>query len=111
MPLTNPRKPAFSKVLYVVPLNSENSAAVNDGVLSGNTAISSSSTAAQGVSLTSRHFIPVNAPGTDNDASGIDYGTDAQNLAAQREQCEQVIGDRGEDGSLAEIGYTVYGNS
>jgi len=106
---TNPRDPAFSKILYVVPVNSESSAAVADGVLNGNTAISSSSTASDGVSLLSRHFIPVNAPGIEG-SGGEDYGTDAQNLAAQREECEQVIGDRLVSNTSTEIGYTVYGN-
>lgn len=100
------RTPAFSKVLYCVPLNSESGASVEDDVLNGNTAISSSTTAAQGVSQLSRHFIPVNAP--DVDGCGIDYGNDAQNLAAQRAECEELVGEVDISGTMTEIGYTVY---
>ena len=100
-----PRTPAFSKVLYMVPLNSEASAAIKPKVLSGETSISSSSTAADGVSLLSRHFVPVNAP---DDAGGIDYGNDAADLAAQRVQCEELIGEVEISGTMTEIGYTVY---
>ena len=104
-----PRTPAFSEVLYMVPLNGEASAAVAPGVLSGQTAIDSSTTPAQGVSALSRHFIPVNAPGIAGD--GIDYGTDAQNLAAQRVQCEELVGEVDISGTMTEIGYTVYANN
>ena len=107
--MTNPRQPAFSKVLYVVPVDTdvEATGAVQTGVLSGQTAISSNTTAANGVSALSRHFIPMNAP----EQGGIDYGTAAQNRAAQREECEQLIADRGADGSIVEICYTVFGNT
>ena len=99
----SPRTPAFSKVLYMVPLNSESSAAINNKVLSGESTISGSSAASDGVSLLSRHFIPVNA-----EAGGIDYGTDAQNLAAQRKECEALVGEVDISGTMTEIGYTVY---
>ena len=56
--------------------------------------------------LTPRHFIPVNAPA--NDAGGIDYSNEATDLAAQREECEQMI-DRDIGGTVTEIGFTVYG--
>ena len=59
------------------------------------------------MSANSRHFIPVNAPA--NDAGGIDYGNEAADLAAQREECEQLIGDRDINGTATEIGFTVYG--
>ena len=104
-----PRTPAFSKVLYMVPLNSESGAAVQDGVLNGKTALSSTTTAAQGVSATSRHFIPVNAPAVDG--CGIDYGNDATDLAAQRTECEELIGEVEISGTMTEIGYTVYANT
>ena len=66
-----------------------------------------------GVSNTKRHFIPVNAPGVDG--SGIDYGTDAENLAAQRVQCEKLIGqsrDSIDSGDVADeqLGITVFGS-
>jgi len=89
-----------------------NTAAVSDGVLSGQTAIGntpySDAANASGIASTQRHFVPVNAPG-ENDAGGIDYGTDAQNLAAQRLQCEEMVGtDSGN--SDREIAVAVYGN-
>ena len=115
---TNPRDPAFSKILYCVPTTytdadgndvTEANAAVQDGVLSGQTDIDNTTTAANGVSSNSRHFIPVNAPA--DDAGGIDYGNEAADLAAQREECEQLIGDRVPlgGGAAEEIGFTVYG--
>ena len=115
---TNPRDPAFSKILYCVPVTyqdadgnavTETNAAVQDGVLSGDTAIDAqnANTPAEGISLLSRHFVPVNAPA--NDAGGIDYGNEAADLAAQREECEQLIGDRDVNGTMTEIGFTVYG--
>ena len=83
-----------------------------------------------GVSNTKRHFIPVNAGLTaeaDGDAAndssgtpspsrgdGIDYGNSAENLAAQREECQKLIGqnrDSDDTGSVADeqIGFTVFG--
>lgn len=102
----NPKTPTISKVLYMAPLNGEASAAVQSGVLSGQTAINSSTTPAQGVSALSRHFIPSNAPGVDG--GGIDYGNDAQNLAAQRVECEALIGEVDIGGTMTEISYSVY---
>jgi len=110
--------PAFSRVLYMVPtVDSEgnaisvsgNTAAVNQGVLDGSVAIAdepfTNAANAQGIASTSRYFIPVNAPGIDGD--GIDYGTDAQNLAAQRTQSQDLVGtDSGENNR--QIGVTVY---
>jgi hypothetical protein len=108
--------PAFSKVLYVVPLNdtagdpndvpgaAEATAAIQEGVLDGTTAISSTTTAAQGVSANSQFFQPVTNPNTP--AQGIDYGTDAQNQAGNRAQCETLSPPR-PDGT--DIAYAVYG--
>ena len=50
-----------------------------------------------------------------NDGDGIDYGDDAENLAAQRLQCEKLIGqnrDSIDDGNAADeqLGITVFGN-
>ena len=84
-----------------------------------------------GVSSSKRHFIPVNAGLTrtaltnaadDSDANpsarrgdGIDYGNEAQNLAAQREQCEKIIGQNRDsidagDTADEQLGITVFGN-
>lgn len=63
---------------------------------------------AAGIASTSRYFKPVNAPGIDGD--GIDYGTDAENLAAQREECQQMVGlDSGN--ADRQIGVSVYAPS
>ena len=116
---TNPRDPAFSKILYCVPTTyqdadgnavTETNAAVQAGVLSGATAITGTTTPANGVSANSRHFVPVNAPA--NDAGGIDYGNEAADLAAQRTQCESLIGERIPIGgsTATELAWTVYGN-
>ena len=110
--------PAFSRVLYMVPTVDAqgneispggNDAAVNEGVLDGSVAIAdepfTDAANADGIASTSRYFVPVNAPGIAGD--GIDYGTDAENLAAQRTQSQQMVGtDSGE--SDREIGVTVY---
>ena len=110
--------PAFSRVLYMVPTVDAdgntyapggNTAAVNEGVLDGSVAIAddpfTDAANAQGIASTSRYFVPVNAPGINGD--GIDYGTDAQNLAAQRTQSQDMVGtDSGQ--SDREIGVTVY---
>ena len=127
---TNPRDPAFSQILYCVPVDAavEATGAVAPGILSGQTAMAAGLTPAQGVSALSRHFIPVNAGLTeeaftdaaeDSDANpsprrgnGVDYGNAADNRAAQREECEQMIGDRVPigGGAAVEIGWTVFGN-
>ena len=108
---TNPRDPAFSQILYCVPVDTdvEATGAVAPGVLSGQTAMATGLTPAQGVSALSRHFIPVNGP-DEVDAGAIDYGTAVQNRAAQREECEQMIGDRLVANVSTEIGWTVFGN-
>ena len=103
------------EVLYCVPTNSETNAAVADGVLSGQTAIDTSTTPANGVSALSRPFIPVNGPDKgDNSvgAGGIDYGTQAQNLAAQRAACLDLVDrDHDSDGTVERVAFTVYANS
>ena len=115
------RTPAFSRVLYMVPTVDAqgndisvggNAATVNEGVLAGTVAIAdepfTDAANASGIASTSRYFKPVNAPGVAGD--GIDYGTDAQNLAAQRAECQQMVGlDSGE--SNREIGVSVYAPS
>ena len=114
------RPPAFSRVLYVVPTVDQdgnaisvsgNAATVNNNVLSGQTAIANApftnAANAQGIASTQRHFVPVNAP---DDDSGIDYGTAAQNMAANRTECFNMIGTDSNN-SDREIGVTVYGNS
>ena len=59
----NPKLISGLEVLYCVPVNGEADAAVQAGVLSGATAIESSSTTpANGVSALSKPFIPVNGP-------------------------------------------------
>jgi hypothetical protein len=92
--------PAFSKVLYVVPTvdgegSNSNSNAVSDTILAGGSLFSSGTTLqndANGVSSTQRAFIPVNAPEEGPGGGGIDYGTFAQNLAAQRLQSWRQTG-------------------
>ena len=110
--------PAFSRVLYMVPTVDAqgntyapggNTAAVNEGVLDGSVAIAdepfTNAANAQGIASTARYYMPVNAPGIEGD--GIDYGTDAQNLAAQRAECQELVGqDTGENDR--QIGVTVY---
>ena len=103
------------EVLYCVPVNSESNAAVADGVLSGQTAISSSTTPANGVSALSRPFIPVNGPDKGDGTvpeHGMDYGDQAANLAAQRAQCLRLQNrDQNNDGTLDNIALTVYANT
>ena len=103
------------EVLYCVPVNGETDAAVADGVLSGQTAISSSTTPANGVSALSRPFIPVNGPDKGDGTvpeHGMDYGDQAANLAAQRAQCLRLQNrDQNNDGTLDNIALTVYANS
>ena len=112
--------PAFSKVLYVVPLETEASdgtvlteagAAVVPGLLDGTTTPVPASTPASGTSANSRYFIPVNGP-DERDAGAIDYGTALQNQQAQRAECDELLGERdvaGPDGSMI-IAEAVYGN-
>ena len=109
---TSPRDVAFSKILYVVPLNNEANAAVNQSVLAGSTNITANTAASAGVSANSRHFIPLNAPAV-NGSGGIDYGSAANNQTQQRNQCERLIGQRdiNDDDSLEEISFTVYGET
>jgi hypothetical protein len=87
-----------------------NTATVNNDVLSGQTAIAddpfTDAANAQGIASTQRHFVPVNAP---DDAGGIDYGTAAQNMTANRTECFNMIGTDSNN-SDREIGVTVYGN-
>ena len=103
------------EVLYCVPVNDESSAAVADGVLSGQTAISSSTTPANGVSALSRPFIPVNGPDKGDGTvpeHGMDYGDQAANLAAQRAQCLRLQDrDQDQNGASDNIALTVYANS
>ena len=104
----------FLEILYCVPTNGETNAAVADGVLSGQTAIDTSTTPANGVSALSRPFIPVNGPDKgDNSvgAGGIDYGTQAQNLAAQRAACLDLVDrDHDADDAVERVAFTVYAN-
>ena len=65
---------------------------------------------ATGVSGTKRHFIPVNAPAVEE----YDYGTDAEDLSAQRRECQMLIGEnRDSDDAAAvadeQIAFTVHG--
>lgn len=65
---------------------------------------------ATGVSGTKRHFIPVNAPAVEE----YDYGTDAEDLSAQRRECQMLIGenrDSDDAGAVADeqIAFTVHG--
>jgi len=114
------RNPAFSQVLYCVPLAytaadgtvlTEAGAAVNDGVLNGSDPVFSAGdtleTPANGVSANSRFFIPINAPAVEPEtmadglpdpnqtpASEYDYGTAQQNQAAQRAETQEMLGTR-----------------
>lgn len=103
------------EVLYCVPVNDEADAAVADGVLSGQTAIDSTTTPANGVSALSRPFIPVNGPDKGDGtvgAGGIDYGDQAANLAAQRAACLDLVDrDHDSDGAVERVAFTVYANS
>ena len=61
---------------------------------------------------TARFFIPVNAPGEGSGGGGIDYGTDAQNTAAQKSQCETMVGYNATTGRAwgqAQLGRNVVG--
>ena len=127
------RTPAFSRVLYCVPTvdnegnaiapgGAANTAAADDDVLAGNTAIAdtpySDAANANGISNQHPHFYGVDRPITlaefeDADdgstASGIDHGNAAANITGNRAQCNEMIGtDTGN--SNREIGITVYGN-
>ena len=96
------------EVLYCVPVNGEASAAVQAGVLSGATPISSSTTPANGVSALSKPFIPVNGPV----ASDGDGATASETLAGQRAQCMRLLNrDQNNDGTLDNNALTVYANS
>ena len=116
------RNPAFSQVLYVVPLEitaedgtvlTEAGAAVNPGVLDGSDPVFADAgagtleTPANGVSSNSRFFIPVNAPPVEPEvmanglpdpnqtpASEYDYGNAAANQAAQRAETQEMLGVR-----------------
>lgn len=114
--------PAFSKVLYCVPLETlasdgtvltEAGAAVVPGVLDGTVTPVPPSTPAAGTSANSRYFIPVNGP-DEQDAGAIDYGTSLQNQQAQRAECDELLGERpaadpGPDGTII-IAEAVYAN-
>ena len=112
------RNPAFSKVLYCVPTEfqgcdggdlSVGTAAVAPDVLAGTAVIGANDAA--GTATTCRAFTPVNASGREGAADGIDYGTEAQNMAAQRTECETMVDERavaGPDGTT-DIIATVYG--
>jgi len=127
------RTPAFSRVLYCVPIvdnqgnaiapgGAGNTAAANDDVLAGNTAIAdtpySNAANANGISNQQPHFYGVDRPITleeftnaddGSTASGIDHGDAAANITGNRAQCNEMIGtDTGN--SNREIGITVYGN-
>ena len=127
------RSLAFSRVLYCVPIvdnegnaiapgGAGNTAAANDGVLSGATAIAdtpySNAANANGISNQQPHFYGVDRPITlteftnaddGSTASGIDHGNAAANITGNRAQCNEMIGtDTGN--SNREIGITVYGN-
>jgi len=125
------RTPAFSRVLYCVPIVDNegnaiapggNTAAADDGVLSGATAIAdtpySDAANANGISNQQPHFYGVDRPITlaefddataGSTAGGIDHGDAAANITGNRAQCNEMIGtDTGN--SNREIGITVYGN-
>ena len=114
--------PAFSKVLYCVPVATQASdgtvlteagAAVVDGILNGTVTPVPPSTPAAGTSANSRFFVPVNGP-DEQDAGAIDYGTALQNQQAQRAECNELLGERpaanpGPDGTII-IAEAVYAN-
>ena len=114
------RNPNFSRVLYCVPTEfqgydggdlSVGTAAVNPAVLAGTAAIGANDAA--GTATTCRAFTPVNASGAEGTADGIDYGTEAQNMAAQRLECTTLVDERppatpGPDGTTDLIAI-VYG--
>ena len=127
------RTPAFSRVLYCVPIvdnegtaiapgGAANTAAANDNVLAGNTAIAdapyTNAANANGISNFQPHFYGVDRPITlaeydnaadDSTATGIDHGNGAANNTGNRATCEALIGtDTGN--SNRTIGVTVYGN-
>ena len=125
------RSPSFSRVLYCVPIVDNegnaiapggNTAAANQGVLAGSTAIAdtpySNAANANGISNQQPHFYGVDRPITldeftnaddDSTAGGIDHGDSAANITGNRAQCNEMIGtDTGN--SDREIGITVYGN-
>ena len=127
------RTPAFSRVLYCVPIvdnegnaiapgGAGNTAAANAGVLAGNTAIAdtpyTNAANANGISNFHPHFYGVDRPITlteyenaadGSTATGIDHGNGAANNTGNRETCEALIGtDTGN--SNRTIGVTVYGD-
>ena len=125
------RTPAFSRVLYCVPIVDNqgnaispggNTAAANDDVLAGNTAIADSpytnAANANGISNQQPHFYGVDRPITleeftnaddGSTAGGIDYGNAAANITGQREQCESLVGIDSNNNNR-QIAVTVYGN-
>ena len=114
------RNPNFARVLYCVPTEfqgcdggdlSVGGAVVNPAMLAGTIPVAGAD--AQGVATTCRAFTPVNASGREGSADGIDYGTEAQNMAAQRLECTTLVDERpaatpGPDGTIDLIGI-VYG--
>ena len=95
------------EVLYCVPVNGESNAAVAAGVLSGQTAIDTSTTPANGVSALSQPFIPVNGP-IDSDGDGA---TEDSTLALRRAQCLRLVDrDHDSDNTVERVAFTVYAN-
>ena len=127
------RSPAFSRVLYCVPIvdnegnaiapgGAANTAAADDDVLAGNTAIGdtpyTNAANANGISNQHPHFYGVDRPITlaefeDADdgstAGGIDYGNAAANITGNRAQCETMVGVDTNNNDR-QIAVTVYGN-
>ena len=104
----NPKLISGLEVLYCVPVNGEADAAVQAGVLSGQTAISSSTTPANGVSALSQHFIPVNGP-IDSDGDGA---SEDSTTALRRAQCVRLLRrDSDANGTYEDIALTVYANT